>query len=65
MFTPDMLAARTPRSIHQALAGPDSEYWLAGILKDFKMLRDLGCFTNITMPTTHMSGFNIMILRRP
>ena len=54
MFTPDMLAARTPRSIHQALAGPDSEYWLAGILKDFKMLRDLGCFTNIT--TTRPPG---------
>ena len=37
-FTPNELAARTPR-IFQALSGPDSNFWVPGIVKDFDVLR--------------------------
>jgi hypothetical protein len=47
-YTPDELAARTPRSIFQALRGPDKEFWLPGIKKDFKIIRDQECFVHIT-----------------
>jgi hypothetical protein len=47
-FTPDELAARTPRSIFQALGGPDSKFWLPGIIKDFDVLRTQCCIINIT-----------------
>jgi hypothetical protein len=46
-FTPDELAARTPRTIFQALRGPDAQYWLPSIVKDFAILRDEQCFINI------------------
>ena len=48
LFTPDDLAARTPRNTKQALQGADREYWIPGILKDHRMLRSKGCFINIT-----------------
>jgi hypothetical protein len=47
-FTPDELAARTPRSIFRALGGPDSSFWLPGIIKDFDVLRAQDCIINIT-----------------
>jgi hypothetical protein len=47
-FTPDQLAARTPRSIFQALKGPDSEFWIPSIVKDFAVLRDQNCIINVT-----------------
>jgi hypothetical protein len=47
-YTPDQLAARTPRSTQEALNGPDAMYWQPAIKKDFAMLREKGCFINIT-----------------
>ena len=47
-FTPDELATRTPRGTIEALKGPDRAYWLPGVLKDHRMLRDKGVFRNIT-----------------
>ena len=52
-FTPDDLAKRTPTSTTQALQGRDSDYWLPGVLKDFRMLRDKKCFTGITDVRPH------------
>ena len=46
-FTTDQLAARTPRNGHQALRGPDSEYWVPGIMKDFAIIRDNECIINV------------------
>ena len=48
LYTPDQLAARTPKGTRQALTGPDRAYWLPAILKDFRTLRQEGCFINIT-----------------
>jgi len=48
VFTPDQLALRTPRSTTHAVTGPDREFWVSGVLKDFKILRDKKCFINIT-----------------
>jgi hypothetical protein len=48
LFSPDQLAARTPKHIRQALSGPDAEYWLPSILKDFDVLRSKQCVINIT-----------------
>lgn len=47
-FTPDQLAARTPRTTREALGGADSEYWRVAILADFAILRAQQCFINIT-----------------
>ena len=47
-YTPDELAARTPKGIHHALGGPDANYWLPSILKDFAILRNNKCIVNIT-----------------
>lgn len=47
-YTPDELAARTPRSTHQALSGPDAEFWKPAIVRDFNMLRSRNCLINIT-----------------
>ena len=47
-FTPDQLAARTPKRIHQALGGPDAEYWLPSVLADFRIIRDNKCIINVT-----------------
>jgi hypothetical protein len=47
-YTPDQLAARTPRGTKHALAGPDAKFWMPAILKDFRMLRSKGTFINIT-----------------
>jgi hypothetical protein len=48
LYTPDQLAARTPKGTRQALTGPDRAYWLPAILKDHGVLRAEGCFKNIT-----------------
>ena len=48
VFTPDQLAARTPKCIQHALKGPDAKYWLPAILKDFSVIRDNNCVINIT-----------------
>ena len=48
VFTPDQLAARTPKCIQHALKGPDARYWLPAILKDFSIIRDNNCVINIT-----------------
>jgi hypothetical protein len=47
-YTPDQLAMRTPRGTRQALAGPDKEFWLPAILKDFAMLRSRQCFVDFS-----------------
>ena len=47
-FTPDELAARTPRSIYKALGGPDAAFWLPAVLKDFAIIRDGKCIINVT-----------------
>ena len=47
-YTPDQLAARTPRCVQHALKGPDAKYWLPAILKDFAIIRDNQCIINIT-----------------
>ena len=47
-FTSDELAARTPRTIKEALLGPDAKYWLPGIKKDFATLRRKKCFSKAT-----------------
>jgi hypothetical protein len=52
-FTADELAARTPRTIFQALSGDDAKFWLPGILKDFDMVRRQECFRNITSDRPH------------
>ena len=48
LFTPDQLAERTPRSIFQALNGPDAKFWEPAIKKDFDILRDNACIINVT-----------------
>ena len=47
-YTPDQLAARTPRCIQHALRGPDAKYWLPAVLKDFAIIRDNHCIINVT-----------------
>ena len=47
-FTADQLAARTPRSGPHAMRGEDSVYWIAGIKKDFAIIRDNKCIINTT-----------------
>jgi hypothetical protein len=47
-YTPDQLAARTPKTVYHALNGPDQEFWLPSVLKDFAILRDNKCIINIT-----------------
>jgi hypothetical protein len=47
-YTPDQLAARTPRGTKQALTGPDAVFWRPAVLKDFAVQRTKGCFINIT-----------------
>ena len=48
LYTPDQLAARTPRSTLHALGGPDKAFWLPPVLKDFRTLRAAKSFINIT-----------------
>jgi hypothetical protein len=48
VYTPDQLAARTPKSYAQALGGPDSAYWVPSIKVDFATLRREKCFINVT-----------------
>jgi hypothetical protein len=53
LFTKDQLAARTPRNGPHALSGPDRDYWLPGIKKDFAIIRDNKCIINITSVRPH------------
>ena len=39
LFTPDQLAARTPKNYPHAMSGPDKDYWVPGAKKDFAMIR--------------------------
>ena len=48
LYTPDQLAARTPRNTAQALSGPDAAYWIPAIVKDYDMIRDKKCIKNVT-----------------
>ena len=48
LFTSDQLAARTPRNYQHALKGPDRDYWIPGVKKDFAVIRDMQCIINIT-----------------
>lgn len=47
-FTADQLTARTPSTTHQALNGPDAKYWKPAIVRDFDILREQQCFSNVT-----------------
>ena len=53
LFTSDQLAARTPRNYQHALKGPDRDFWIPGIKKDFAMIRDMQCIVNITEKRPH------------
>ena len=48
LFTPDQLAARTPRNTKQALTGPDKDFWLPAVLKDHAVVRKMKCIINVT-----------------
>jgi hypothetical protein len=47
-YTPDQLAERTPRTIYQALRGPDRDFWMVSILRDHAIMRENECVINIT-----------------
>ena len=55
-YTPDQLAARTPRGTRQALTCSDAHYWEPAVKKDFAMLRAKGCFINVTDKKPHGSA---------
>ena len=48
LYTADQLAARTPAGYAKAISGPDRDYWIPAIKKDFATLRDEDCFIKIT-----------------
>ena len=47
-YTSEELQRRTPRTIFEALNGPDAVFWAPSIVRDFDILREMKCVKQVT-----------------